>query len=115
MSARSRTQRKTQRLPKTSARPESAKPKAARPGERKRLRKRMGDPRRGLVRIHQAEGKTVEEFTLSHQPDDHSIDIFFEDQTGVSFSYEPGITLTMGRVTADGDFRRVKKWPETGD
>jgi hypothetical protein len=110
MKTSSRTQRKTQRLPKALAGPKSAKPKAARPGKRKRL----GDPRRGLVRIHQAEGKTVEEFTLSHQPDDHSIDIFFEDQTGLSFSYEPGITLTMGRVTADGDFRRVKKWPESG-
>jgi hypothetical protein len=111
MKARSRAKQKTERLPKISVKPKPAKPKAARPGKRKRL----GDPRRGLVRIHQAEGKTVEEFTLSHQPDDHSIDIFFEDQTGVSFSYEPGITLTMGRVTAGGDFRRVKKWPETGD
>jgi hypothetical protein len=111
MKTSSRTKRKTQRLPRTLAKRDSARPKTAQPGKRKRL----GDPRRGLVRIHQAEGKTVEEFTLSHQPDDHSIDVFFEDQTGVSFSYEPGITLTMGRVTVGGDFRRVKKWPETGD
>jgi hypothetical protein len=110
MKARSRTPRKTQPLAKTPVKPKPAKPNAARPGKRKRL----GDPRRGLVRIHEAEGKTVEEFVLSHQPDDHSVEVFFEDQTGVTFGYEPGVTLTMGRVTARGNWRHVKKWPETG-
>ncbi len=78
------------------------------PGRRRRPRL---SPKLGLVAIPQAVGKTVQELTVSNSYDDNGIDIFFEDQTGLSFSFETELKLRVGQTDeTSGKWREVRRW-----
>jgi hypothetical protein len=79
-------------------------------GRGKRKRPRLS-PEHGLVALPEAVGRTIDELIVANSSDDSGIDIFFEDQTGLSFSFEAGIKLRVAQVDAGRTgWREIKRW-----
>jgi hypothetical protein len=56
-------------------------------------------------------GKKLEDVEFSTSAEDHSIHLYFEDKTGLTFSLEPGFTLFTDYADwKTGDWRPIKKW-----
>jgi hypothetical protein len=78
---------------------------------RKKRKPRL-DPRVGLVELPGVAGKTVDEFLVASSSDDAGIDIFFDDQSGVSFDFVTELKMKVTRT--DGGkadiWRPVRRW-----
>ena len=89
-------------------------PKTGKSGSRRRSPKRRTyrpDPRLGLVAVPQAAGKRVEELTLANSQDDNGIDILFDDQSGLSFSFETTLKMRVSQAAAGSDrWREIRRW-----
>jgi len=63
------------------------------------------------MKFPEVKGKKLEDVEFSTSAEDHSIHLFFEDKTGLTFSLEPGFTLFADYADwKTGDSRPIKRW-----
>ncbi len=78
---------------------------------RKKKKPRL-NPRLGLVELPGVAGKTVDELLVASSPDDAGIDIFFDDQSGVSFGFVTELKMKVTQTDGGKEdiWRPVRRW-----
>jgi hypothetical protein len=67
---------------------------------------------RSFHRLEEIAGKTVEYVEIFTSGEYHSIDVRFQDETGLHFVIDPGFTLeTTYDDWKTGELRHIKRWP----
>jgi hypothetical protein len=89
------------------------KPSRPKPGSRrktKRKSRRRLSPELDMVVLPHVVGKKIDELIVSNCDDARGIDIFFEDESGVTFEFLPEIKLVAKEVDTKDNWCHITRW-----
>jgi hypothetical protein len=86
------------------------KPKASSRQKAKRKSRRRLSPQFEIVSLPHVVGKKIDEVTVSNFDDAHSVDIFFDDESGLIFDFRPDIKLLAKEIDTKDNLRDIRRW-----